>query len=79
MPINFRLVICDGPPGTVQGGRYGLLPIMGNLFEKDATILLDDANRQKEKETITKWGNERSMRPLIVDKPHGTYAILTLE
>ncbi len=28
LPRDFALVVCDGPPGTTPGGRYGLLPIM---------------------------------------------------
>ncbi len=24
----FELVICDGPPGSTRGGRYGLVPVM---------------------------------------------------
>ena len=28
-PAEFRLVVCDGPPGDMKGGRYGLLPLVG--------------------------------------------------
>src|SRR5678815_1962694 len=28
MPEAFSLVICDGPPGTTKGGRYGLLAVL---------------------------------------------------
>jgi hypothetical protein len=57
MPAVFSLVICDGPPGSTEGGRYGLLPVLGDRL-KDATILLDDAGRPGEAELIKRWENE---------------------
>ena len=45
MPSEFRLVICDGPPGSTTGGRYGLLPLMRDRLPEGSVILLDDAAR----------------------------------
>jgi len=57
MPEAFSLVICDGPPGQTKGGRYGLLPVLGDRLQS-ATILLDDAGRPGEVELIKRWENE---------------------
>src|SRR5215831_16294023 len=48
MPKEFSLVICDGPPAATKGGRYGLLPVMGDRLRPGSTILLDDAARASE-------------------------------
>jgi len=58
MPDNFSLVVCDGPPGETRGGRYGLLPIMRNKLTSSCIILLDDAGRSEERETLGRWAKE---------------------
>jgi hypothetical protein len=58
MPNNFSLVVCDGPPGETRGGRYGLLPIMRNKLTSGCVILLDDAGRSQERETLSRWAQE---------------------
>lgn len=61
LPRDFDLVVCDGPPGGIQGGRYGLLPVMSGYLRSDCRILLDDAHRQKEKELIRRWADEQKL------------------
>ncbi|MBC8206772.1 MAG: class I SAM-dependent methyltransferase [Kiritimatiellales bacterium] len=61
LPHDFGLVVCDGPPGTIQGGRYGLIPVMEKYLRADCRILLDDTNRLKEKALIQRWANERRL------------------
>ena len=58
MPPSFSLVICDGPPGHTPGGRVGLLPIMKDHLRPGCTILLDDALREEERMTATRWSEE---------------------
>jgi len=58
MPDDFSLVICDGPPGSTWGGRYGLLPIMGKKLASDCVILLDDAARTEEQAIARRWQAE---------------------
>lgn len=58
MPEKFSMVVCDGPPGDTRGGRYGLLPIMKSRLAPGAVILLDDARRQGEFATASRWANE---------------------
>lgn len=61
LPHDFGLVICDGPPGGISGGRYGLLPVMGDRLRSDCRILLDDTHRRREKELISRWAAERRL------------------
>jgi hypothetical protein len=55
MPGTFELVICDGPPGGVDGGRNGFLPVMKNRIAPHATILLDDTVREEEMAIAHRW------------------------
>jgi hypothetical protein len=58
LPSGLRVVICDGPPGTTPGGRYGLLPRVRDRLHDDVTILLDDAERPGEQEILRRWQQE---------------------
>lgn len=58
MPDRFTLVICDGPPGSIRGGRYGLVPIMKERLKPGCVILLDDAAREQEQTIAGKWEAE---------------------
>lgn len=51
MPPHFSLVVCDGPPGHTRGGRAGLLDVVGDRI-RGAVILLDDTNRESEKQLL---------------------------
>ena len=59
VPAQFTLVICDGPPGTTKGGRYGLVPVMGDRLVGGCVILLDDADRDEERAIAKRWQAER--------------------
>lgn len=67
LPRDFRLVVCDGPPGTTRGGRYGLLPVMRDHLAPEAVILLDDAARAGEIEVVDRWRVEGLQ---LVDAKH---------
>src|SRR5215212_2094300 len=58
LPRDFSLVIADGPPGDVKGGRFGLLPILRSHFAPGVIVLLDDAERAREKAVLEKWQSE---------------------
>ena len=75
MPEAFSLVICDGPPGSTKGGRYGLLPVLGDRL-KDATILLDDAGRPGEAEMIRRWENEARFKTEIRGNKERGFAVM---
>jgi hypothetical protein len=55
LPKNINFIICDGPPGTTRGGRYGLIPTIKNYIGDHCTIFLDDTCRLTEKRLIQKW------------------------
>ena len=58
MPSRFALVVCDGPPRTTRGGRYGLVPVMRDHLGPGTVILLDDAARADEQDVATRWKRE---------------------
>lgn len=58
MPTDFALVICDGPPGSTLGGRYGLLPQMRAHLRLGCIVLLDDAARPGEQQVLKRWAQE---------------------
>lgn len=77
MPHEFQLVICDGPPGATAGGRYGLLPVMGERLPAGTVILLDDATRPGELEALRRWTSETKLK---VSSPDGhDFAVITRE
>jgi hypothetical protein len=58
MPRDFGLIICDGPPATTRGGRYGLVPLVADRFGVRWTLLLDDAIREPEQEIASRWAKQ---------------------
>lgn len=78
LPHEFRLVICDGPPGNRPGGRYGLLPLLGERLLKGTVILLDDAERSEEQLVLQRWKNEAGWTHTIEVGAHDAYAVVTV-
>jgi predicted O-methyltransferase YrrM len=62
LPDKFSLVICDGPPGTTQGGRFGLLPTLGQRLPAGSLILFDDADRPGEAAVLQRWSADWNVR-----------------
>lgn len=60
MPEQFHLIVCDGPPATTRGGRYGLLPVMRDRLAPGCLILADDADREAEQLMVHRWAHEMS-------------------
>ena len=58
MPPAFSMVVCDGPPADTAGGRYGLVPVMHDRLPPGCVILLDDAQREHEREIARRWEAE---------------------
>jgi predicted O-methyltransferase YrrM len=71
LPSAFSLVVCDGPPHTTQGGRYGLLPVLHAHLEPGAEILLDDVGRDEDRRILDRWESDFGVDSRIeqVDKP----------
>lgn len=78
MPADFSLIACDGPPGGIRGGRYGLVPVMRELMASQCVILLDDAFRLSEKKVLKSWSRELSVSPVIRGEQE-PYAIVTVQ
>jgi Methyltransferase domain len=55
---GYSAVICDGPPDTTLGGRYGLLPVARTALQTDCVILLDDTIRAGERQIAARWCSE---------------------
>jgi hypothetical protein len=55
---TYVLAVCDGPPGTTHGGRYGLWPVMRGSLMSGATVLLDDLDRPAEQKILRQWTAE---------------------
>lgn len=77
LPNDFRLVICDGPPtNETPGGRYGLLPVLGQHLSDDVLILLDDADRESEAEVLRRWIAEAGVSVLRRESSYGSFAFV---
>jgi hypothetical protein len=74
LPRDFRLVVCDGPPGDTKGGRYGLLPVLQDKLAPGALILLDDADRPDEAAILDRWRREAGWQA----RRRGRYAVITV-
>lgn len=78
LPSNFSLAICDGPPGEVKGGRYGLLPVLARRLGPGATVMLDDTERAGEAEVLRRWAQETDFFVSTRASSDGSFAVLTL-
>lgn len=72
LPATFALVVCDGPPGDTKGGRYGLVPVLGERLAPGCVILLDDAGRTQELAIARRWESELggTLEVLGAIRPH---------
>ena len=78
LPDKVRLVVCDGPPGTTHGGRYGLVPIMQSRLSAGTVILLDDADREAETEAVSRWSELLDLEISRQQQSRGEFAIITI-
>lgn len=71
LAADFSFVLCDGPPGTTRGGRYGLIPVLGKYLRPGCVILLDDATRPGERAALARWHREAHVTHVVHgnDKP----------
>jgi hypothetical protein len=51
------LLVIDGPPARLGSlMRYPALPLLHRRLAGDAVVVLDDANRDDEREILRRWG-----------------------
>jgi hypothetical protein len=70
---KIALVICDGPPSSNPGGRYGLLPTLVDHLADDCVILMDDTHRRAEQHIIDAWMECRCLKANRIGR-FGTHA-----
>ena len=72
IPPKISMVVCDGPPGSTRGGRYGLVPVMMDKLRQDCVVLLDDGARAEEQAIAGRWAQLLGASPEIIgtDKPY---------
>lgn len=75
---DFDLLICDGPPGSTPGGRFGAVPELGPHLINGAIILLDDTHREGERSLIDSWNALRHLEVLesVTDEAGRAYSVL---
>ena len=49
---DFDLLLVDGPPGTDRFSRFGCVELIRSHIAKDFLIVIDDAQRQGEQDTV---------------------------
>ena len=71
IPSKISMVVCDGPPGSTRGGRYGLVPVMMEKMRPDCVVLLDDGARADEQAVAGRWAQLLGASPEIIgsEKP----------
>ncbi len=58
---NIDMLVIDGPPGFIQtNSRYPAVPLLIEKLSDNAFILLDDASRDDERNTVLRWTSETS-------------------
>jgi hypothetical protein len=66
LPQRIGLVICDGPPASTPGGRYGMLPLLRERLVPGSVVLLDDADRSDEQAIARRWAVSLGCTPELV-------------
>ena len=77
MPARFSLVICDGPPDLANGGRYGLLPILGDRLASGTVILFDDVGEPGQPEVLRRWEVESGVNVELRETEEVSFALVT--
>jgi len=78
LPDKVSLVILDGPPGEIKGGRTGFFPECSNIIKKDTIILVDDVEREDEMGMVSDFSASMKFRYTVTEgnKP---FAIMVKE
>jgi hypothetical protein len=77
LPKKFSLVICDGPPDLANGGRYGLLPTLGDRIQPGSVILFDDVREPGQPEVLRRWIVEHRVRVELRETEEVSFAVVT--
>jgi hypothetical protein len=74
LPERISLVILDGPPGDIKGGRTGFFHECRDSLNKDSVILVDDVIRKDEMNMVIEFSASMDFRYSIAegDKPYAS-------
>lgn len=74
LPAKVSLVILDGPPGDIKGGRTGFFSECKDLIANGTIILVDDVERKEEMGMVVKFSESMDFRYTVTDgeKPFAT-------
>jgi glycosyltransferase involved in cell wall biosynthesis/predicted O-methyltransferase YrrM len=75
LPESIGFVLCDGPPGSTRGGRYGLGPVLARRLAPGCIVLLDDTQRSEEHSIVQRWCSELDAR--VIDEA-STFTVLRI-
>ena len=78
LPDRFSLIVCDGPPGSTKGGRYGVVPVLKTRIAAGTIILLDDADREAETDALRRWSESLEVSVSFHQETRGKYAVITV-
>lgn len=67
IPEKVSLVILDGPPGDIKGGRTGFFPECKDLIGPDTVILVDDVERKEEMKMVIEFSTSMNFRYSITE------------
>ncbi len=71
VPPDIDLLVVDGPPAGRQEDvlvRHPAVPVLRDCLAEDFTLLLDDADRPAERETVARWEVELGVEFAIVER-----------
>ncbi len=74
LPAEIDLLLVDGPPGYGDGMERSRFPALGELSDRmaaDGMVLLDDADRDPEREIAERWMREHESWTFGVDAELG--------
>jgi hypothetical protein len=74
LPEKISLVILDGPPGDIRGGRTGFFPECKKLLTKGSVILVDDVVRKEEMAMVIEYSGSMDFSYTVTngEKPFAT-------
>lgn len=79
-PASIGILLVDGPPGNTQRlARYPALPVLVKYLKDDALVIVDDADRDDEREMIHRWRQEfRCLKVNYIPSEKGV-AVMTFD
>jgi hypothetical protein len=70
-PADIDLLVVDGPPAGKQEGvlaREPAVPVLRRRLARGFTLVLDDADRAAERETVLRWEQQLGLQMSLVER-----------